>query len=118
MTTENTNPLEATQAAAERIVASGDEIRPRLGEAVAQAAEKSQQAGHGLVALAHAVLEGARLGLEKATPSNPDDVLRQVVDALGDGFCQAALAARLAVEEARTSGRQFAQEDLTRLRDD
>lgn len=118
MTSETTNPLAAVEAQAEEVVASGSEIRTRLSQAIALAAEKSQEAGHGLVALAQAVLQGARQGLEKATPAEPDDVLRQVVDALGDGISQAALAARLAVEEARGSGRHFAQEDLIRLRDD
>jgi hypothetical protein len=118
MTTNNTDPSAAVKAEAEEIVASGTEIRERLGEAVAQAAEKSQQSGQGLVGLVRAVMEGARDGLDRSVPANHDDVLRQVVDALGDGFCQAALAARLAVEEAGSSGRQFAKEDLVRLRDD
>jgi hypothetical protein len=118
MTTEVNDPGAEVKAEAEKIVADGTEIRERLGEAVAQAAEKSQQSGQGLVALVRAVMEGAREGLDRSVPADADDVLRQVVDALGDGFCRAALAARLAMEEARSSGRQFAREDLVRLRDD
>lgn len=118
MTTQSTNPSAAAKSEAEQIVASGKEIRPRLTEVVAQAAETAQKSGQGLVALAQAVLEGAQEGLEKSVPADPNDVLRQVVDALGDGLSQAALAARLAVEEARSAGREFAQEDMTRLRDD
>jgi hypothetical protein len=115
---EASNPLEAVKAQAEKIVASGREIRPRLRQVVAQAAEMSQQSGQGLAHLAEAVMEGAREGFEQSVPADRHDVLRQVVDALGDGFTQTALAARLAVEEAASTGRQFATEDLVRLRDD
>jgi hypothetical protein len=118
MTNQAADPAEAARAAAEAVAAGGGEIRPRLGDAVARAAEQSQRAGHGLVAVVRAVLEGAREGFEKSRPADPGDAFRQVIDALGDGLSQAALAARLAVEEARGAGRQFAQDDLTRLRDD
>lgn len=118
MTPEVSSPVEAARSEAEKIVASGAEIRPRLSEAVARAAEQAQRAGQGLAGLAQAVMEGAREGFEKSVPEDRQDVLRQVVDALGDGFSRAALAARLAVEEATTAGRQFANEDLARLRGD
>jgi hypothetical protein len=118
MTTETNDPTAEVKAEAEQIVAGGTEIRERLGEAVASAAEKSQQSGQGLISLVRAVLDGAREGLDRSVPADPDDVLRQVVDALGDGFCRTALAARLAVEEARGTGRHFAREDLVRLRDE
>ena len=118
MTSSSTNSSASFRSEVEKIVASGREIRSRLSAVVAQAAEKAQQTGQGLASLMQDVLEGAREGLQKSVPSAPDDALRQVVDALGDGFSQAALAARLAVEEAASGGRQFAQEDLVRLRDD
>jgi hypothetical protein len=109
---------ESLKTRAERIVADGTEIRPRLREAIANAAEQSQQNGQGIVGVVQAVLDGAQEGLQKSMSPDPNDVLRQVVDGLGDGLSQTALAARLAVEEAGSVGRQFAQEDLMRLRDD
>jgi hypothetical protein len=51
-------------------------------------------------------------------PKDRDDVVRQVVDALGDGLSQTALAARLAVEEAVSSSRKYTETDLRRFRDD
>lgn len=107
---------EVVKSQAEQIVASGVDIRPRLSEVVSQAAVQSQPSS--LLELARAVLDGAREGLEKSVPKDPDDVLRQVIDALGDGLSRTALAAQLAVQEAAGSSRQFAQEDLARLRDD
>jgi hypothetical protein len=118
MTNRSTDNSAAVKSKTEEIVAGGTDIRQRLSEAVARAAEKSQRSRQGLVALVQAVLEGAKDGLDKSTPTDPGDVFRQVIDALGDGFSQTALAARLAVEEADDAGRRFAREDLIRLRDD
>lgn len=116
----NTTPTDShatARAQAEQIVTSGTDVRPRLAEVVAQNASVSQQAG-GLLALVRATVEGAREGLARAVPKDRDDILRQVVDGLGDGLSQAALAGRLALEEGASASQQFAGEDLTRLRDE
>jgi hypothetical protein len=107
----------AVKAQAEQIVMSGTDIRPRLAGAVARNASESQQSG-GLVALLRATIDGAREGLAKSVPEDRDAALRQVVDGLGDGLSQAALAGRLALQEAAGASRQFAGEDLAGLRDD
>ena len=112
-----TDPNAAVKAQAERIVADGTDIRPRLAAVVTQNAVQSQQSG-GLVALIRAVVDGAREGLDRSVPQDRDAALRQVVDALGDGLSQAAVAGRLALDEAASASRQFTGEDLTRLRDD
>ena len=111
MSTTTTDPNAAVKAQAEEIVTSGTDIRPRLAEVVAQNACESQQSG-GLVALIRAVIDGAREGLDRAVPQDRDAVLRQVVDALGDGLSQAALAGQLALQEAAGSSRQFEKGDL------
>ncbi len=108
----------AVKAQAEEIVSGGSEIRPRLAEVVTQAACQSQQSGEGLVSLIRAVLDGAHKGLARSLPEDRDDVLRQVVDALGDGLAQTALAGQLAVQEAASASRQYTGEDMVRLRDD
>jgi hypothetical protein len=106
------------KAQAEEIVTSGENIRPRLTKVVTQAACQSQEGGQGLVDLVRAAVAGAREGLARAVPKDRDDALRQVVDALGDGLSQTALAAKLAVQEAMSSSRQYTEGDLVRLRDD
>jgi hypothetical protein len=114
-----TNDLNAAvKAQAEEIVASGADVRPRLAEVVTRNACQSQQSGEGLVGLVKAVMDGARVGLVRAVPENRDDVLRQVVDALGDGLSQTALAGRLALEEADGSFRLYTTEDLARFSND
>jgi hypothetical protein len=118
MSTTTTDLKAAVKTQAEEIVTSGADVRPRLAEVVTQAGWRSQQSGEGLVALIQAVIDGAREGLAKAVPEDRDDVLRQVVEALGDGFARTALAGQLAVQEAASSSRQYAKEDLARLRDD
>jgi hypothetical protein len=64
------------------------------------------------------VIDGALAGLTRAVPKDRDDALCQVVDGLGDGLSQAALAGRLALEEASSASRKFTGEDLARLRDE
>ncbi len=101
-----------------KIVAEGHDVRDRLSKVVSAAAVRCHEAGEGFSELVRSVVDGAREGLEKATPKNRENVLRQVVDALGDGLSQTALATRLAVEEAANSSRAYTEKDLVRLGDD
>jgi hypothetical protein len=103
---------------ADAIVAQGQDVRPQIARLVTETAEKSHLGRAGLLALARSVLEGARSALDRAVGHDPGSVLRQVVDGLGDGFAAAALACRLACEEAQAQGKTFASEDLTKVRDD
>lgn len=105
------------KARAEEIVSSGTDIRTRLTEVVTQNARQSRQSD-GLLTLVRAAIEGTREGLARAVPQDRDDVLRQVVDALGDGLAKLALAAQLTLQEAAGASRQYTGEDLARLRDD
>ncbi len=118
MTTTTKDPSAAVRAEAEEIVGSGRDVRPRLAGAFTQAACQSQQAGEGLLSLVRAAVDGARQGLDRTVSKDRDDVLRQVLDALGDGLSQTALAGRLAIEEAASTSRQCTAADLARLRDD
>lgn len=118
MSTTTTDLNAAVKAEAEEIVTSGADVRPRLAEVVTQNACQSQQSEEGLVGLIRAVMDGAQAGLARAVPKERDDVLRQVVDALGDGLSQTALAGQLAVQEAFSISRQYRKQDLARLRDD
>jgi hypothetical protein len=117
MSTTATDPTAAVKAQAEQIIGSGTDVRQRLAEVVAQHAGEAPHAG-GLVALVRAVIDGAREGFDRSVPQNREDALRQVLDALGDGLSQAALAGQLALQEAAGSSRQFEKGDLTRLGDD
>lgn len=118
MSTTTTDLNAAAKAQAEDIVTSGANVRPRLAEVVTQNACQSQESGKGLVGLIRAIMDGAQAGLARAVPENRDDVLRQVVDALGDGLSQTALAGQLAVQEAVSASQQYRKQDLARLRDD
>ena len=106
------------KARAAEIVSSGTDVRPRLADVVAHYAPRAQQSEGGLVALVRAAVDGAREGFTRSVPEDRDDVLRQVVDALGDGLSRAALAGRLALQEAVSLSRKYADEDLVRLRND
>ena len=99
----------------EAIVAGGKEVRQQVSGVVAEAAEKFHLFPEGLIDLTKAVMEGALEALRKSVPPEPESTLRQVIDGLGDGFSTAALAGKLAIEEAAARGQAFAAEDLTRL---
>ena len=118
-TTTTTNEVRsAVKPQVEKIVASGEDVRRQLTRVISQAACRCQETGEGFVELTRSVIDGARAGIEKTVPKDRDDVTRQVVDALGDGLSQTALAARLAVEEAVSSSRRYTQTDLRRLGED
>lgn len=116
MSTTTTIPATDVKAQAADIVASGKDVQSRLTKVVAQNATSNEPGG--LIGLTETVIAGAREGFARAVPRDPDNVLRQVVDALGDGLSQMALAAQLACQETTTSARRFANDDLVRWRKD
>jgi actin-like ATPase involved in cell morphogenesis len=118
MSTITAHEVGTVKPEVKKIVAEGKDVRGRLSKVVSEAAVRCHEAGEGLAELVRSVVDGAREGLEKATPKDRENALRQVVDALGDGLSQTALATRLAVEEAASSSREYAEKDLVRLRDD
>jgi hypothetical protein len=119
MSTATANEVRATvKPEVKKIVAEGKDVRGRLSKVVSEAAVACHEAGEGFAELVRSVVDGAREGLEKATPKDRENGLRQVVNALGDGLSQTALATRLAVEEAASSSREYTEKDLVRLRDD
>lgn len=112
-------PVSSVRAQVESIVAGGEDVRGKVKTLVAEAATTAQKSGEGLVALAQAVIGGASDALNKGLSRVPaEGTLNQVVDGLGDGLAQAMLAAKMAVEEARAQGKQFAAEDLHRVKED
>lgn len=118
MTTKTKGLNAAVKEQAKEIVTGGADIRPRLAEVVSRAGCQFRQSEEGLISLVRAAVDGAREGLSKSVPADRDDVLRQVMDALGDGLSQTALAGQLALQEAVSASRQYTNDDLLRLRDD
>ena len=108
--------LKATvQEKAEAIVALGHDVRQQISNLVTAGADQLQVDKHGLLALSRSIMDGATAALEKSMPQDPESVLRQVVDGLGDGLSTAALATRLAVDEAKAQAKSFASEDLSKM---
>jgi hypothetical protein len=79
----------------------------KLTEVSAKALHQGQQ----LVQFVHSVLRAAF----RAQPAAADGPLREVIAGIGDGLATAALATRLAIEEAGRRGERFAKEDLARV---
>ena len=93
-------------------VASGHDLRQRVEQQIADALHETEWDGAGCQKMAEAVLEGARQGLAKAGSTQQDARLREVIDGLADGLRVSAQAIQLTVEEAASSGKRFADQDL------
>jgi hypothetical protein len=102
----------------EAIVKNGQEIRIQVSQVVGEAIKKQPASKEGLLGLAKSVLDSAVMAVDKSVSHDPDSALRQVVDGLGDGLSTAAMACRLALEEAEAKRRSFAGEDLAKLNKD
>jgi hypothetical protein len=102
----------------EEIVRSGIGVGDRVAGLVGRAAARAQAAGEDLVGVARSVVNGAVAGVQDAADPDRAKVLSQVIHGLGQGLANAALTARLAIEEARSQGRSFAETDLHKLRTD
>src|SRR5690606_17808419 len=92
----------------EEAVKSGDDIRASVRDAVQSAAARTDRAAARLTDLTRRTLDTALQAIDRSAPDDPESVLRQVVDGLGDGLERAAQATRLAVEEAAGEGRAYA----------
>ena len=104
--------LEALIAA---IAADGRAVRQRVGDAVAAAVAQTRSAANGIEEVVRRAANGGVQGAMRASDAAPRQVLRAVVDGVGDGIARAALAARLAFDEARSRGAGFAKRDLQQL---
>jgi len=109
---------ESVRKQVEEIVASSRDVQARIAHLVRDMAREFHFNGAGLVALTKSVMDGAAAAFDKAVPKQPDSVLGQVVEGLGDGLSSASLAARLALEESEAASKSFATEDLSKLSKD
>jgi len=98
--------------------ASDDEIRERVRDTFVSAASNLRGTGKDLAGIARDMLAGAAQGVKDSVPEQQESVLRQVVNGIGDGLTTTANATRMAIEEAESKGRAFAETDLKRTRDD
>jgi len=95
---------------AESIVKRGQDVRQEISKLATSAAERFHRTKDGLIGLTRAVLDGAADGARQA--AQPGSVLREVVAGLADGLATSAQALKLTIEEAKSGGRAYADEDL------
>jgi len=102
-----------------RAVEEDEDVRERVREAVEEeASAEPESRSFSLTELSQRTVDAAIEAIDRAAPKDPESTLRKVVDGLGDGLERSAQATRLAVEEAASEGRAYAQEDLRRVADD
>ena len=108
----------SVQEGVEEIVRSGIAISDRVAGLVSRAAVKAQDAGKDLGGVAQEAVTGALDAVEERDGSSRSDQFEEVIQGLAHGFSNAALTARLAIEEATSKGRAFAETDLQKMRSD
>ena len=112
MTETEDSPAARLRRKVEAIVEKGVAVREKVHGAFLEAARGALGGWRELQTLSTEALQGAVAAMEKATPKDPDNVLRQVIQGLGDGLATTAMATALAVKEAAGRGNPFAGEDL------
>src|SRR5690242_20130502 len=100
MTTTNRPSSFATRKA-ESVARDGADVRERVSKLTTDAFRDRKLGLRDLPGLAAEVMDGAVEGLKQAVPQEQSNVLRQVVDGLGDAYDAAAQAAKSTVKSAR-----------------
>jgi F0F1-type ATP synthase membrane subunit b/b' len=113
MTDPTREALDSIRRSVEQAAAAGEDVRRATEQAVRQAGDRIEAGGERFSKAAQSALEGA-----KRRGAETDGPLKDVLDGLGDAVTSAANASRLAMAEATSTGRRFAEEDLRRARDE
>ncbi len=100
------------------IVEDGEKISERVRDAVQDAAHRVKPTPNRLADLTEDALDAAIQAVDRSTPDDPDSTLRQVVDGLAAGIERTAHATRLALEEAASEGRTYADEEVRHVASD
>jgi hypothetical protein len=107
-----TGPTKDIDAKVHEALGNAD-VRAAFAKLTAASA-KALHHGEQLVQFVDSVLRAAF----RAQPAAADGPLREVIAGIGDGLATAALATRLAIEEAGRRGERFAKDDLRRVADE
>lgn len=102
----------------QRIVESGEDVEQRIRSAVEAAARETDPDSSRLVEISRSTMEAATEAVAESAPDDPESTLRQVIDGLGEGLQRTATATKLAIEQAASEGKTFADEDLRRAGED
>ncbi len=117
MTDPTREALDSIRRSVEQAAAAGEDVRRATEQAVRQAGDRIEAGGERFSKAAQSALEGAVEGAKRRGAAT-DGPLKDVLDGLGDAVTSAANASRLAMAEATSTGRRFAEEDLRRARDE
>jgi hypothetical protein len=102
----------STARQAQDTARDGSNVRERISKLTTDALRDRKLRLSDLPGLAAEVMDGAVMGIKEAVPQDQGNVLRQVVDGLGDAYYAAANAATGAVKSARKHGSEFVNKDV------
>ncbi|MEM9167669.1 MAG: DUF6781 family protein [Planctomycetota bacterium] len=112
---------EITRRIHEVVRAGGDvkgEAEKLIVWATEYAAESSASARARLDRVVGDIVNSAATAVDGFTPDEATSTLRQVIDGVGEGLGRTAQATSLAVEEAASNGRAYAEHDLKGVAED
>ncbi len=108
----------STQERARQIAAQADDVRRQTQCLVVDALKSGKESIGHLPSIAMRVFDGAWRGVEEVTDEKRADVLRDVIDGLSDGMSQGAHAVKLTIEEAKSRGESFTEDEIKSAAED
>lgn len=109
---------EEVKSRAREIAADAKDVRTRTRNLVVDVLKSGGDAAGRFPKAVERIAEGAREGLKDVAAERHADVLREVMDGLGDGLSHGASAMKLTLEEARDRGQKFTSEEVRGAVDD
>jgi len=115
---ESENPNEAQPAceAVREAVESGHDVAERVRQIVVDLFQGRQGVTTTAREAIHGIVETATDIAKRSAPSNPDSVVKDVVDGIGKGLKTVAQTTQDVVKEAAERGQRFASEDVDKAK--
>lgn len=117
MSTQRKQSAGSAASKAKKIASEGENVRERTRKAFAETVSDQRFDIDSIADLAGGIIDGAAEAVKSAAPKERENVLKEVIDGLADGFSGSANAARLALQEAKGRSESFVKEDVRRVTD-
>jgi hypothetical protein len=99
-------------------IESGRDVADRVRDVVVSLFRGTEHTAASARAAVSGIVQTASEIVQRSAPSNPDSVLKDVIDGVSTGLKSVAQSTQYAIQEATSRGQRFASEDLDRARRD
>ena len=111
---QTTDAGQNPEAEAASIAAEDRDVRGQVRDLFVRLFREREAGLEEISDVARRVIDGSLEGAERAASDRSDQIVREAVEGLADGYASAANATRLAFEEAAQRGKSLAEEDLNK----